>query len=74
MTKYFYLSANNEINGPFSIEELQTKQLTRETLVWAEGMTAEWKKIKNIPGLFDQIQPKTVFSSSKRECPSCGSK
>lgn len=55
--KEFYFLNGKDQNGPFTIDELKTKNLTFETLVWSEGME-NWKKIKDIPELFGQLNPK----------------
>lgn len=39
--KYFILDSNNQQQGPFSIDELKSRAVGQETLVWAEGM-ADW--------------------------------
>lgn len=46
MKEYFYADGQNHL-GPFKIEELKNKNITRETLVWCEGMS-DWKKASDI--------------------------
>lgn len=41
MKKYFYTDGN-ENYGPFTLEELEAQGITRETLVWYEGID-DWK-------------------------------
>jgi hypothetical protein len=44
-THSYFIAVNNQQAGPFPMDELQRQaqagQLTRETLVWAQGM-AKW--------------------------------
>ncbi len=49
MKQYYYLADNNQL-GPFSLDELRTKNLTRETLVWTAGM-ADWLKAGDVAEL-----------------------
>lgn len=53
MKDYYYLTGKDQ-NGPFTLDELKTKKLTRETLMWAEGMNT-WEKIKDIPELMQEL-------------------
>lgn len=62
-TPSYFTAPNNQQAGPFSISALQIQvqngQLTRATLVWAQGM-AEWKAAGDIPelsGIFAQQPP-----------------
>lgn len=58
MKEYFYLSDKDQ-HGPFTIEELKTKGLTNDTLVWFDGIE-NWKKLKDIPELCENIQIKKM--------------
>jgi hypothetical protein len=49
MKKYF-LHTNNETIGPFDIEELKAKKITKASPVWFEGMQ-HWKTAGEIPEL-----------------------
>lgn len=53
MKEYYYLSGKDQ-NGPFSIDELKSKDLTGETLIWSEGMQ-NWKKLKEEKEVYDTI-------------------
>lgn len=58
MTKYFILE-NGSQSGPFSIEELKDKALTRETMVWRDGMSF-WQKageLGELSGIFAITPP-----------------
>ena len=49
MKRYYYTDGTSQF-GPFDIEELKTKSLTRQTLSWFEGLDS-WKKAGEIPEL-----------------------
>lgn len=49
MKKYF-LHINNETIGPFDLEELKARRITKKTPVWFEGME-HWKTAEEIPEL-----------------------
>lgn len=46
MKKYFY-SDGKEKFGPFSFEELKNEKITKDTLIWFEGLE-DWKSAKDI--------------------------
>jgi hypothetical protein len=55
----FYLHENGEQSGPFSIEDLQSKNLLPDTHVWTEGMS-EWRKaseVEELRELLNKIPP-----------------
>lgn len=52
MKKYFY-SDGKEKFGPFSFEELKTENITKDTLIWFEGLE-DWKPAREI-GEFEEI-------------------
>jgi len=49
MRKYYYTDGTTNY-GPFSLEELKEKGITRETFVWFQGMN-EWQKAGSVPEL-----------------------
>lgn len=51
MKKYHYSQGQNSY-GPFSIEELRTKMLSPDTLIWTEELVT-WTKAKNVSELQD---------------------
>lgn len=51
MKKYFYTDGTNNF-GPFTLEELQEKKITRETKVWFQEL-GEWKPAGEVPELTD---------------------
>src|SRR5690554_2752906 len=52
MKKYFYSDGTNNF-GPFTIEELKEKKITRETKVWFQEL-GEWKPAGIVPEM-DEI-------------------
>jgi len=51
----FYIHLNNEQQGPFDLEELKSKNITPETLIWHEGMD-NWQKANSIEALKDILK------------------
>ena len=51
MHKYFYTDGTNNY-GPFTFEELRLKNITRQTLVWFQGMST-WEPAGNVVELND---------------------
>lgn len=58
MKEYFYLNGKDQ-HGPFTIEQLADKGLTKETLIWTEGME-NWQRLRDFPELVQTLQPKSV--------------
>ena len=57
--KTFFLFIDNEQQGPFNLEELKTKIITRTTKVWFEGLE-DWKnadEIEELKSLFVSVPP-----------------
>lgn len=50
----FYLLINNSKQGPYSIEELASKDLSPSTMVWTQGYT-DWKPAKQVPELHNLL-------------------
>lgn len=46
----YYVVLEEKRQGPFSVEELRTKNITRQTLVWREGMS-DWTELKDVEEL-----------------------
>jgi len=58
MKKYYYTDGTNNY-GPFSMEELKEKNISRDTLVWFQGLS-EWKRavdIAELKGIFFYSPP-----------------
>ena len=49
MKKYFYSDGTNNF-GPFTLEELREKNITRETKVWFQEL-GEWKRAGSVSEL-----------------------
>ncbi|MGB4205819.1 MAG: CD225/dispanin family protein [Bacteroidales bacterium] len=55
MKKYYYSDGTNQF-GPFTLEELRNKNITRETLVWFPELS-RWKPAGTIPELATIFEP-----------------
>jgi hypothetical protein len=53
----YYLHDGTVLSGPFTLDELKAKKITKTTSVWCEGMELEYCRISR--GL-----KKTLFSTS----------
>ena len=60
---HYFVLINNQQNGPFSVDSIKLmvgqNQISRETLVWKEGMT-QWERLidqDDLRGLFASIPP-----------------
>ncbi len=65
MNKYF-LTDGKKNYGPYTLEELRTKNITRETMVWYEGMT-DWQPAGTLPELselFAHTPPSAPFAAA----------
>lgn len=59
MTKQYYYTDGQNQFGPFNIDELKTKEITKETLIWYEGIDS-WTKageITELAAFFKSIPP-----------------
>ena len=59
MEYFFYLNDQNERKGPVASEELIKNGVTRNTLVWKEGM-AQWLPASEVPELSDLFKETTT--------------
>lgn len=57
MKKYYYTDGQTQF-GPFTIEELKEKNLSRDTLIWFQGIN-DWTPAKDIPALQEIFQGST---------------
>jgi uncharacterized RDD family membrane protein YckC len=67
----YYLIEESKKTGPFSIEELNKKDIYKETLIWTKGLD-DWTEARNIPMLkdiIDQTPPLYKKEKQKRETP-----
>ena len=53
---YYYIVVDGRSEGPFPKDILKMKNITRDTLVWAQGMP-EWKRAAEIAELADLFIP-----------------
>lgn len=51
----YFLIENGQQVGPFSIDQLRSRNITGETIVWHEGME-NWGKAKDVPSLRPLLQ------------------
>ncbi|MDD2475689.1 MAG: GYF domain-containing protein [Dysgonamonadaceae bacterium] len=61
MTHFFYIDSEGKQKGPFTLEELRSEPIKKDTLVWTQGM-AEWKRandVVEIKPLFEFKGPST---------------
>lgn len=66
MDLQYFVGTNGTKSGPFTIEELKTQDITKDTLVWKEGMD-KWTKagdVKNFNDFFKSIPPPLPKSES----------
>ncbi len=54
MGQHYYIAVNGVKTGPFTIEELHTKNIQRDTLMWTEGLD-NWTKAEYISLLKEVI-------------------
>lgn len=55
MEKYFYIK-NDTQYGPFTVEQLRSKKIDRETMVWKNGMD-EWLPAGEVPEIAELLPP-----------------
>lgn len=55
MEKYFYIK-NDTQHGPFTVEQLRSKKIDRETMVWKNGMD-EWVPAGEVPEIAELLPP-----------------
>lgn len=47
MSQQFYIAVNGQQTGPFSYDDLKTKGVQKDTLIWTEGLGA-WTKAEHV--------------------------
>lgn len=63
--KTFYIEVNGQQSEPLTLEELKGKNITRDTLVWTEGMSS-WEKagsVSELDEIFKTTPPPLVKSA-----------
>ncbi len=63
MNKQYYIGQNGQTLGPFPIHELKGKSISRQTLIWYDGL-AEWIAAEKDPDVFALL-----FSESHQSPP-----
>jgi hypothetical protein len=53
--KEFYYSDGNVQFGPYDLDQLKTKGLKKETLVWHDGLN-DWQPLSSLPELSEQLR------------------
>jgi len=48
MSQQYYIAVNGQKTGPFSFEDLKSKDIQKDTLIWTEGLD-NWTKADHIP-------------------------
>ena len=68
MKKYFYSDDGKKKNGPFSLEELKRENISKETLIWLEGLD-DWKPAGDLDDMKPilELQPPSILSNEKNE-------
>ena len=57
--KKYYIEINGQQSGPLDLENLKTKNISKETMVWYEGLD-DWtkaEKVKELQSIFKSIPP-----------------
>lgn len=67
MKKYFY-SDGKEKHGPLTIDELKQKDISKETLIWFEGL-GDWKLARDLGDMKPilELQPPPIFTNEKND-------
>lgn len=70
MIGYFYIDKNtNQQHGPFNIDELKSKKITSDTMIWFSGLP-DWVEAGKIPALgflFGNPQTNTQQSAPQQQ-------
>lgn len=67
MKKYYYVDANRERKGPFSIGKLIGQEgFSEESLVWCPGMK-NWKQVKDVPEIAEPLAMGVDFNDEEDE-------
>ena len=56
MIEFYIIGDNNMYQGPYSKDELRSKSINSDTLVWCTGMRS-WKKASEVPEVEDLLLP-----------------
>lgn len=64
----FYILQNNKKQGPYSLEELSSKNIDTDTMVWSVGFS-NWKPAKTVPELSDLLSNLPPVPPSSQSMP-----
>ncbi|MDR0307927.1 MAG: GYF domain-containing protein [Chitinispirillales bacterium] len=68
--KIWYISVNNQKDGPFSIEELSKRRLCKNALMWKRGMVS-WLRADDVPDfkklLSKELPSEEIEGGAKRQ-------
>ncbi len=62
MNRYFYIDAEGKQKGTFTIEELKSELIKKDTLIWTQGMT-EWMRAADVVEVQPIFQAATTLQS-----------
>ncbi len=74
MSQTFFIADNGKQRGPFTLDEMLNQKITRETLVWTEGLD-NWTKAEHVSLLKDVLRstpppiPNTDQKSNTQQAP-----
>lgn len=74
MNQQFYIAVNGQQTGPFSLDDLRTKNVQRDTLIWTEGLD-NWTKAEHVALLKDILRatppplPNTETKTTSQQVP-----
>ena len=64
--KRYYYSDGKEKYGPFTLDDLKEKKLTRETLIWFDGELF-WHPLTALPSILRELSPYLKESAIQKE-------
>ena len=68
MKEYYISNSEGNEEGPFTLKELENKEINNNTLIWYEGLDG-WKSASEVHDLNNLLKPKTSFNLDKVEEP-----
>ena len=74
MKFYYFIDKERVRQGPLPIEDLQSYEITPNTLVWCKGMK-KWSKandVEELAHLFESINNKNESDITSKKCIECG--
>lgn len=74
MNQQFYIAVNGQQTGPFSLDDLRTKNIQHDTLIWTEGLDS-WTKAAQVAIVKDILKatpppiPGMEYKSTSQQVP-----